>query len=60
MALFMQVIINIEDKDGESPSAADPDAIVQRLQDTLVDVTKHDDTTDWMVRWVALSGVIKG
>lgn len=60
MPMFLQLIVNIEDRDLEEPTTASPADIVRRLENTLVASTQNDDGIDWTVRWVSENGVIKG
>lgn len=54
MALMeLRLIVEVEDKETwEAPAGVSAQEVVQHLQDVLRDVTKHDETTSWMVRRV--------
>lgn len=60
MPMFLQLIVNIEDRDLDEPTTASPAEIVERIGNTLIATTQHDHDIDWTVRWVTENGVIKG
>lgn len=47
---MITVLLAVTVEGKEAPSGATPEQIARRIQDVLRDVTKHDETIDWMVR----------